>query len=480
MKAVLEFLTKDEVERIHEASVLILEETGIRVYSAQVRKLLADHGAKAKDLIVKIPKGLVEDAITKIRQDVTLAALDPACDLRLPSDDSPFVATSGYSPFVTDYETGKTRSSTTSDLAAFATVSDYLDAVDYFWPSVFPTEAPPVLQEFEALAVSLKHTRKHIQCSCSTPETAHWQIELASAIVGGREELKKRPIFSAVSAPIAPLTFGKEASEAMVLLAGAGIPIVPMTMVLASTTAPATVAGTLAMANAEELACLVIIKCANPDAPVVYASEASVAHKITGKFNYDSPEYPLLSAGCAQLARFYNMPSMVGDVPLEVMPGDLLSLERNVLRVVLAFLTRTDLSAFLGSVDLAASASLAQLVVDAEACEHARAYLRSFDLNEDTLALDIIGKVGPGGHFLGQAHTKNHFRGEIWTRGLQEFFILDRFSENSIPERAVAKVKEILSSCKSMAKFNLAETAEEVARAAREDLLAGGRSVVSR
>ena len=138
-----------------------------------------------------------------------------------------------------------------------AVVADYLDARP-LRPLAMPTDGPPPLEELSALDISLRHTRKHIQCSCSAEKTARWQVRLAAAVAGGEEKLRQNPIFSAVASPVSPLTFEKDTVEAMVVLAEAGIPVVPMNMALGGTTAPATMAGILVMANAEELATLVI------------------------------------------------------------------------------------------------------------------------------------------------------------------------------------------------------------------------------
>jgi trimethylamine--corrinoid protein Co-methyltransferase len=344
-------------------------------------------------------------------------------------------------------------------LKDFAIIGDYLDTVDYFWPIVIPGELPPPLQELHAFAIALENNRKHIQCcSCVTEKTAKWQIRLASALVGGEEELRKRPIFSSIHCSVAPLAFEEGSSEAMVMLARAGIPTAPVSVVLAATTGPATMAGTLAMANAEELASLVIVECANPGAPIIYCSEAATANMKTGEINYEAPEYPLLCAGGAQMARFYKIPNSVADislgkassspVPLERNQYDPASVGRNVVGVAMQCMTRMDLSAWFGSRDIAMSASLDQLILDAEIYEHARAYLRRFEVNDDTLALDVIHKVGPGGHFLSEKHTIEHFRKEIWSRELCDTFILDPKAKGSFHERAKAKVREILSTHK--------------------------------
>ena len=455
MRGVLTFLSDSEVEQIHEATLRILKETGVRVLSEKVRKLLAENGAEIDGNIVKIPKPMIEEAVRRAPREITLGAREPKWDLKIPAEEFPFMSSSGLSPFVDDFETGERRYSTSSDLKDFALVCDYLDTVDFFSPAVIPNDVPPPFQEIHKAAIALRNNRKHIQCSCVTEKTAQWQIRLASAVVGGEAELRRKPIFSTINCVIAPLIFEKGSSEAMVVLAQAGIPIAPMTMVLGGTTAPVTMAGILAMANAEELASMVIIECANPGAPMIYCAEASPANMKTGSINYDAPEYLLICAGCAQMARFYKIPNFVADIS----PADRLSepaspgpkadtmadVESSMLSMALNLMARTDISASFGDVDLSMSAALDKLVLHAETYEHARAYLRRFDINDDTLALDVIHKVGPGGHFLDTKHTLEHFKKEIWSRELSNTFILDPAAKGSFIERARGKVREILA-----------------------------------
>ncbi|MCD6599702.1 MAG: trimethylamine methyltransferase family protein [Dehalococcoidia bacterium] len=260
-------------------------------------------------------------------------------------------------------------------------------------------------------------------------------------------------------------------------LAKAGIPTAPMTMVLAAATAPATLAGTLAMGNAEELAALAIVECANPGAPMIYTSEAAPANMRTGEMNYNAPQYLVISAASAQMARFYKIPSLAADVMLGEAPTDILSFERNVLRTAMWFMCKADISPSLGCRDVAMSASLDQLILDAEACEHARAYLRKFELNDDTLALDFIRKIGHGGHFLGERHTVDHFKQEVWSRELSDTFILDPEENGSFIERAKAKVKEILAThTPTPVDESVHKEMEQILRDAEKDIEGGYRS----
>jgi len=423
----LTFLSDDEIASIHETSSRVLQEIGLKVVSKKVQSLLVENGAEVDDSrsTVRIPDALVEEAISKAPKEMVLCGRNPNCDLNLPVKDLPFVATSGTMVFMRDFETGEKRMTKSSDLKDFAVLSDYLDQVDFFWPIVVPTELPPPLQGVHALAISFENTEKHVQHEALTEQDAKWQIQLASAIVGGEEKLRKRPIFSSINCPVAPLVFEKGSSEAMVELARAGIPVAPMSMALCGSTAPATIAGTLVMINAENLGALVVLQCANPGAPVIYCAESTSVNMKTGEINYAAPEFPLISAGATQMARFYKLPCFTTTL------GSLTQMGRG------------DISADFGSLENAESTALEQVILDVEEWEQAKAYLRRFRINEETLGFDVIKNVGPGGNFLGTKHTLEHFQEEIWLK--KETTILPS-TDGSIIDRAKEKVKQILAS----------------------------------
>ena len=438
-------LSDDELEDIHETSLRILQEIGIKVLSKKVQNLLAENGAEVDSArsIVKIPSSLVEEAVEKAPKEMVLCGRDKKFDLKLPSKDFTYVATSGYSSFMRDFETGKKRMTTTSDLKDFAILTDFLSEVDFFDSIVAPTELPAPVQTVHGLAVSFEHTAKHVLNRALNEKQAKWQIKLAAAIVGDEDKLRKRPIFCSVNCPVSPLVFEEGSSEAMVELAKAGIPVVPMSMALCGSTAPATIAGTLTIVNTENLASLVILECAEPAAPMIYCAESTSANMMTGEINYEAPEFPLIAAGTAQMARSYGLPCYATGCGLDETPQDLEALIESSKRLALSHLSRGDISAGLGSLENAESAALEQLILDVEAWIHARAYLRKFRVDEETLGFDAISEVGPGGNFLGIKHTLEHFQREIWLE--KGITILQPSKSGSLVERAREKVREILS-----------------------------------
>ena len=437
-------LTDKELEDIHETSLRILHKIGTKILSKKVQNLLSENGAEVDSArsIVKIPSSLVEEAVQKAPKKMVLAGRNPKFDLKLPSKEFTFIATSGYSSFIRDLESGEKRMTKASDLIDFAILSDYLDQVDFFWPIVVPTELPPPVQTIHGLAISFEHTAKHVQHEALTEKQAKWQIKLAAAIVGDEKKLRKRPIFSSVNCPVSPLVFEEGSSEAMVELAKAGIPVVPMSMALCGSTAPATIAGTLTIVNTENLAALVILECANPGAPMIYCGESTSADMMTGDINYKAPELPLIAAGTAQMARFYRLPVYATQCGLDETPQDLEALLEGSKWLALSHLSHGDISGGLGSLENAESSALEQVILDVEAWVHARAFLRRFSVDEDTLGFDAISKAGPGGNFLGLKHTLNHFQKEIWLK--KDTTILPS-TDGSIVERAKGKVREILS-----------------------------------
>ena len=441
----LTLLSDDEITSIHEASLKILREIGIKVLSKKVQSLLAENGAKidAGSSIVKIPDSLVEEAIEKAPKEVVLCGRNPKFDLKLPTKDFTFIATSGYATFMRDFRTGEKRMTKTSDLRDFAILADYLDQVDFFDSIVAPTELPPPVQTVNSLAISFENTDKHVLNRALNEKQAKWQIKLASAVVGGEEKLRKRPIFCSINCPVSPLLFEEDSSEAVVELAKAGIPVVPMSMALCGSTAPATIAGTLTIVNAENLASLVILQCANPSASIVYCAESTSADMRTGNINYQAPELSLISAGATQMARLYKLPCFTTSIGMDKTPNNWEALIEASKRIALIQLGRGDISAGLGSLENAESAALEQVILDIESWEQAKAYLRRFEVNEETLGFDAIREVGAGGNFLGLEHTLEHFQKEIWLK--KEATLLPS-TGGSLVERAKEKVRQILSS----------------------------------
>jgi len=440
----LNFLDRNEVELIHEASIKSLREIGVRIHSNPVLSMMEEAGADVdhKGMIAKVPEDMVKDSLQKAPKKIKLYARDPKHDLEIPVEDFPFTATNGLAVFINDLETGVKRSSTRDDLASFTRLGDALDPVDYLWTSLTATDVSNLTHGAHEIWVTLQNTVKHVQgVTVQSALDAQKQIELASLIAGGKEELRKRPIISIISCPIAPLSFERGAIEAQVEFAKAGIPVLSMSMSLGGLSTPVTIASMLVNINTENLASLVINQVANPGAPHIYTSESTPIDMKSGSINYAAPEVPLISAGAGQMAKRYGLPCMVGGWGSNggENPGMQVSF-CELMSGTLGCLTGNDLAAGMGSVDVAKGVSYEQLVIDAYLWEEFRAFMRRFEITEESFALDVVKEVGHGNSFLTHPHTAKNFRKSLFFWDPKKLKMQATLSRKMVPEaKAIAK-----------------------------------------
>ena len=414
MKALLTFLSDAEIEKIHEASLNVLENTGVSIHSSMVTEHLRKKGAKVVGDNVRFPKKMVEEAIGMVNQTILFAGREEKFDFAIPGKRT-YNSTGGYAPFIYDVPGQPRRRSTAEDLVAISKLAQSLEELDLFWPIVLPTEEPNApLEEICAYYTAVQHVTKHIECTVASPEAASYMVRMAQAAAGGEEALKKRPILSCVASPTTPLAFEKWTSEAYPILAKAGVPVTPMNVPLAGTTAPVTFAGALVITNAEQLATLTILKSYQENAPMLYSCDTGTSDMKTGDITYNAPDYDLLSIGCAQLARFYKLPSCVSHGSNE--KKDFYTAEafmNNIQRIAFSQMTGTDTSIWMGSADNSIASSSWDIMLDAEALRYAKSFVREFAVDNESLAIDVIHEVGPRGEFMSHEHTVEHFRSEL-------------------------------------------------------------------
>ncbi len=442
------FLSQSELDAIHNASLKILERTGIKVGSKKALDVLKKAGANVDYASnnASIPRNLVQEALEMAPKTITYGARNPNYDFVLDKQ-TPHFTTTGMPAFIIDGETGERRNSTMEDLALYTRIVDYLKNVHSVWPSMVTTDIPGPMQCLTEFITVARNTAKHVEHEALNASDARYQIEIATALVGSKEQLKKRPIISAVQCVFSPLTYEKGMMEGAMEYARAGVPVVVMPMPLSGTTGPVTSAGTMALNNAEFMGDLVILEFVNPGAPVVYSPGVGAVNFKTGYHRW-APESSLMHLGLAQLAHHYGLPSEVG-----VMGGGSKLLDaqagyQKAISIITALLMTPDIALGLGG--LGGCASPETLIIDNEIIDYALRYIVGLEVNDDTLALDVIDKVGPGGHFLGEKHTLQHFR-EGWMpeiTDMETFEIWEKKGSKSIAQIAKEKTREILATHK--------------------------------
>lgn len=444
----LKLLSRSETKDIHDASLQILENPGLRIPSKRALDILKMAGANVdyEKNRATIPEDIVREALRRAPKTLKYCARNPKNNLLLNKKETYFT-TDAYSVFIRDSKTGQRRSSTNEDLAQWAILSDYLPQIHDIWTSMVPNDIPESMQRIVAILTCLDNSEKHVEGMALSAREAQYEIEIAAAIVGDRETLKKKPIFSAIQCPIAPLGYEKGLIEGVIEFAKAGIPVVPLAMPLAGETGPVTIAGTLVVNNAEVLGSIVISEFANPGAPVLYAGDPSGIDLMTGAFVI-SPEGVLINSALTSLAHYYGLPSLItGGCSDSKIPDAQAAYERT-LGLVTTLLTGPDIICGLGGLEGANVMCPELLLIDNEIVEEALRIARGFEVDDATLAVDVIRGVGPGGHFLSQKHTVDHLKNEYWipkisNRDPYETWI--KKGAKDIVQIAKEKIEEILS-----------------------------------
>jgi trimethylamine--corrinoid protein Co-methyltransferase len=440
------FLNQQELDLVHDQSLKSLKEIGIKILSKPVLEILEKNRISVdyKTMVAKIPEKMVNQALESVPKEFTLCGRDPKRDLKVPTKTYPWITTSGLAVFVNDYEAGEYRDSTRKDIAAFTRLGDAVDSVDFLWTALTANDVTPLAHGPHELWVTMQNTTKHVQgVTAQSAEDAKAQIELAALFAGGKEELKKRPLFSVIACPIAPLTYEEGSIEAQVELAKAGIPVASMSMSVGGVSAPVTVAGMLVNANTENLGSIVISQMAAPGAPHIYCSESAPMDMATGSINYHSVDKSFLSIGLGQMANRYRLPALVADGGWgKKIKGGISGVMTPVTQLT-GIMGGSDLVTGLGSVDSAKGISFEQLIIDSYMWDCCKNYLRDVEISEEKIGLDAVKEVGHGHDFLTHPHTLRYLRGELtfWEREKLDLLEMD---EREMPARANRIVKSIL------------------------------------
>lgn len=407
----IRYLSDQQLDEMQEATLRLLEEVGVKFPSEKALAIFADHGAQVDHdtHIVRIPRELVFKAMASVPRYFHVGARNPACDFDL-QEGATYFTTDGCGVETVDLETRQRRPSCKADVGRMARVADYLSSMAFYWPMVsaqdYGKTAP--LHELDA---SWNNTVKHVQSETLMGAIpARYAIEMATVIAGSREELRRRPVLSLVLCTIAPLVQDEKGIEGALVLAAAGIPVTFLAMPTLGTTSPATLAGALAVGDAEIISGTVLLQLASPGAPVCHSIMQGWADPRSGSY----VPYPV-DARCrfatVDMAHHWGMPAFGGAFGTESEePGTWQAAADVALDPLLISLAGAE---WVTGIGLNRNFTLLYpeaIILDDELYHRARYALMAMDVSEETLALDVIQKVGPGGHFLAQKHTRKHMR----------------------------------------------------------------------
>lgn len=414
-KLSLNVLSREEVEKIHLATLDVIETVGIRFPSQKALDILEAHGAAVdrQSMVARIPGQVIETYLAKAPPDYVLAALDPQLDLPLDGNHS-FLGTDGCGVEIIDAFSGERRRTTKQDLMDVSRLADYLDAIAFHWVPISAQDCPPESRSLHELQAVWRVSKKHIQTESIVNEREMAAaVDMAAAIAGGKEAMRKRPILSIMQCTYSPLGHDGGSLEAGLVAAEAGLPVGYMTMASAGSNAPITLAGTLVVGNAEVISALALMQMHAPGCPVYYAAAQTMTDLRTGAYTGGGPEDYLFGAATNILADFYKVPLSMGAYATGAKEPDWQAAVDNSFSAFMAVATLSDMLLGAGLLHGSRIWSYEELLMDCEIWSILESMFKGIEVTPETLALDVIRAVGSNGNYLGQRHTRQYMR-ERW------------------------------------------------------------------
>lgn len=403
-------LSDSQREEIHLAALQILERTGVTVHCQEAIELLDGAGANVSNPArVKIPSFLVEEALRRAPKNLVIYNLDGQPYTLLNGTRTYFGGVTDQ-PDILDPYTKKRRPHYLEDTIALVRLNDYLPNIHWIMNSGLAHGLPTALSEKVTQVQCVLYSRKPFAASTIAAEGLKSILELCYLVAGGADNFRARPFFINSVEPTTPLVHGREALEMSLLCAEQGVPNIVFSMLMSGATSPATPAANLALALAELLSHLTVIQLKKPGAPVILGAEPNIMDMKTSIFPYGSPELSFQSACLTELIHSYRLPmfGMGGATDAKV-----IGLQAGIevfQQCLLSALSGADLVHCVGLADHCTMLSPELIVLTDQVLEMIKVIMGGVEVSEETLALDLIEKVGPGGNFLGEEHTLKHFK----------------------------------------------------------------------
>lgn len=455
------WLTEDEMRRIHETALRILESVGMKIDHERACELLRDAGCRVDmdTRLVRFPQEIVEAAVSRMRKQYASpeqqGLVMPVRYSRIAFSTWPrkvmkdfSVSTGGFTPFYLDPDEGR-RYATLDDVRKGIRLADALEHIDYIGLPCSAQEIPHSLRPVKMCAELIKSTGKIGGIEAWTREDVRYITRMAEVVAGGREALRKKPRLIGYAETRTPLCFDGNMVEVFLAYIEEGIPQSVDTMPCAGTTAPASGAGVLALGAAETLSGLVLGYAADPNARLSLDICPSYTDMRRGSFSYAGPDrLALLGATVQLLQDFYGCPGGVhGGKTDACFPGAQSGIEKGLSMIVPVMAGAFGIGTC-GHVENAVTFSPVQLVIDNEIAGCVRRIVDGFAVNDETLAFDVVKEVGVGGEFISHAHTLDNYQNEFHLSKLFERFAYGTWEASElkgIEQKAAARARDLMA-----------------------------------
>jgi trimethylamine---corrinoid protein Co-methyltransferase len=415
------FLEKKDLERIHDTSVDILKNTGIKLFHEELFDYISNFNGittSKKDHNVKFNREIIDNSIKKAGRKFKLYGRD-----RNKSADfgyNKIVTSSSWGmPFEIDILKNEKRPATVKNLHEAAIVGDYLPDVDIVGAMFKPGEIPEYYRDVYEYGELIKTTGKPASVWITNGKSFKYIIEIYKLFLKSEGDIEKYPPFFYEFENISPLVFQNDGVEIIYNFAKLGMPVSAAPIPQPMSTGPVTIAGSLALGNAELLAALVMLQLVKPGMPFMYGLMCNVPDPFTLVATFTgAPENVLFTIGQAQMAQFYGFPIFADN---QITCSNQMDYQMGAefgINCLMAMIMEADLYGHTGIVGPDQGANLIKLIIDAEAISYLKRIKNGFSVNDETLALEIIKKIGAGGNYLLEKHTLDHIKTDYWKPNL--------------------------------------------------------------
>ena len=443
-------LAEEEIDKIHQSAMQVIEEVGFQVNSEVAIDLFERAGAHIdkETQVVRMSQNNVMELINRAPSEVKLCGQIEKNDLLL-GGSRVYTGTGGTALYIWDQDSGQKQLATIDDLKRIAKLVDGLDNIHLFLLPTYPSELPFEHIDANRFFAGLDNTTKHIMGGVYTLDGVQQIIRMAEIIAGSAEELRRRPIISMIACSISPLMMDKQYGDLVIPIARAGIPLVCPSEPLTGATSPITLAGNLVVQIVDSLAPIMLTQIINPGTPVIFGSVASTTDLQDFGYLAGSVEMGLINAGAAQMAQFYKLPfyatgGMTDSKLVDVQSG----YESAISSLLCALAGANFIHDAAGLMEFALTVSYEKYVVDNEILGMVMRAVEGIKVNEDTLAVDLIKQVGPGGNFVTAKHTRRFMRSEHYQPLLSDRDSRENWEakgSKSTLDKARETVKQILA-----------------------------------
>ena len=411
----LTLMNHARIEQLHNVSATILETTGLNVHHPEMRRRLADAGAKlGESPRVYLPPEMVEQALNTAKHDIVVHNRlgEPVMPL---GPYQIYFGTGSDLPNTRDTQTAERRDSLLEDVGRSARICDALDDIDFVMSSALPKDVPDEDVEPQQYYTLLCNTIKPpIMTSFSGLNALERMHKMACIIAGGDEAFRQHPNYIMYGQFVSPLQHDRQAIERLIFCADHEVPLIYIPTIMTGATGPITLAGSLALATAETLAGLVMHQTQHPGAPFIFGSCVSQLDMRTMLFPYGSPEWRLNDLVMAEMSRYYDLPAFGTGGASDSNLVDAQAGAEYASSLLVAALAGTNLIHDIGYLESGLTGSLESIVLAAEEIRWVKRFVAGFKVSEETLATDVVADVGPGKQFLDQDHTLRHLREDMW------------------------------------------------------------------